>query len=124
VASAVLFQPIGHDNNRQAFFEMFDGWAKEMRSSHPETGDSAWESFKTSMYGGDFLFNVSREFVARCETPLLVLLGNDQYHPEATSRDIVALARKATLIEKWKEPEHQATAKAAVVRFLAEHTPR
>jgi hypothetical protein len=67
---------------------------------------------------------VSREFVARCATPLLVLLGNDQYHPEATSRDIVALAPKAQLIEKWKEPEHQAAAKAAVVRFLAEHTPR
>src|SRR5215813_10252656 len=124
VASAVLFQPIGHDNNRQAFFDMFDGWAKEMQASHPEANDRVWESFKTSMYGGDFLFNVSREFVARCETPLLVLLGNDQYHPEATSRDVVALARNAKLIEKWKEPEHQAAAKAAVVQFLAEHTPR
>jgi hypothetical protein len=103
---------------------MFDGWAKEMQPQHPEASDSVFQAFKTSMYGGDFLFNVSRDFVSRCETPLLVLLGNDQYHPQETSRDIVALAKKATLIEKWKEPEHQPAAKRAVLQFLAEHTPR
>lgn len=124
VTSAVLFQPIGMFNNRQAFFDMFDGWAKEMQPQHPEASDSVFQAFKTSMYGGDFLFNVSRDFVSRCETPLLVLLGNDQYHPQETSRDIVALAKKATLIEKWKEPEHQPAAKRAVLQFLAEHTPR
>lgn len=124
VASAVLFQPIGQDNNRQAFFDMFDGWAKEMKPSHPETDDRAWESFKTSMYGGDFLFNVSREFVAGCHTPLLVLLGNDMYHPESTSRDIVALAPRVTLIEQWKDLAYQPAAQQVIERFLAEHTPR
>jgi pimeloyl-ACP methyl ester carboxylesterase len=124
VASAVLFQPIGLLDNRQAFFDMFDGWAKELQPTHPEANAATWASFKQTMYGGDFLFNVSREFVKRCTTPLLVLLGNDQYHPAATSRDIVALAPNATLIERWKEPEHQAAAKAAVERFLATHTPR
>ncbi|MGE0825509.1 MAG: alpha/beta fold hydrolase [Candidatus Binatia bacterium] len=124
VTAAVLFQPIGMLNNRQAFFEMFDGWAKELQSAHPEADAVAWESFKNSMYGGDFLFNVSREFVSRCTTPLLVLLGNDMYHPQETSRDIVSLASNATLIEQWKEPEHQPAAKQAVERFLAEHTPR
>lgn len=124
VASAVLFQPIGLLNNRQAFLEMFDGWAKEQQPAHPEADAKTWESFKQNMYGGDFLFNVSREFVARCPTPLLVLLGNDLYHPQETSREIVALAPNATLIERWKEPEHHAAAKAAVERFLAQHTPR
>lgn len=124
VTSAVLFQPIGLLNNRQAFFDMFDGWAKELQPTHPEANAAAWESFKTSMYGGDFLFNVSRDFVARCTTPLLVLLGNDMYHPQETSRDIIALAQNATLIEQWKEPDHQPAAKQAVERFLAQHTPR
>ncbi len=124
VTSAVLFQPIGLSDNRQAFYEMFDGWAKEMQPSHPEANTAAWESFKTSMYGGDFLFNVSRDFVARCQTPLLVLLGNDLYHPSSTSREIATLAPKVSLIEQWKEPEHQPAAKQAVERFLAEHTPR
>jgi pimeloyl-ACP methyl ester carboxylesterase len=124
VASAILFQPIGLLNNRQAFLEMFDGWAEEQKATHPDVSKDTWEAFKKSMYGGDFLFNVSREFVARCQTPLLVLLGNDLYHPEETSREVVALAPNATLIEHWKEPEHQPAAKQAVERFLAEHTPR
>ena len=124
VTSAVLFQPIGLLNNRQAIFEMFDGWADELKSVHSDVSKDTWEAFKKSMYGGDFLFNVSREVVARCETPLLVLLGKDLYHPEETSREIVTLAPNATLIEHWKEPEHQPAAKKAVERFLAEHTPR
>jgi pimeloyl-ACP methyl ester carboxylesterase len=124
VVSAVLFQPIGLLDNRQAFLDMFDGWAKEQQAAHPEADAATWERFKQNMYGGDFLFNVSRDFVARCSTPLLVLMGNDLYHPEATSREIAKLAPNATLIERWKEPEHQAAAKAAVERFLAQHTPR
>lgn len=75
VASAVVFQTIGLDDNRQAFFEMLDSWANELRPTRPDVSGATWESFKTSMYGGDFLFNVSREFVSRCQTPLLVLLG-------------------------------------------------
>jgi pimeloyl-ACP methyl ester carboxylesterase len=124
VASAVVFQTIGLDNNRQAFFEMFDGWANELKPKRPEVSAETWESFKKTMYSGEFLFNVSRDFVAKCQTPMLVLLGNDLYHPEKSSRELAALAPNATLIEKWKEPEHHAAAKKAVADFLAQHTPR
>ena len=123
VASAILFQTIGLANNKQAFFEMFDGWAAEMRSAHPEASADACESFKTNMFSGDFLFNVSREFVSKCETSLLVLLGNDLYHPEETSREVAELAPNATLVENWKELEHHPAAKQAVENFLADHTP-
>jgi hypothetical protein len=75
------------------------------------------------MYGGEFLFNVSRDFVSDCRTPLLVLCGNDLYHPEETSREIAALSPNAQFIEHWKEPEHQAAAQSAVVDFLAANTP-
>ena len=124
VASAILLQTIGLSNNKQAFFEMFDGWAAEMRSTHSEVSADACESFKTNMFSGDFLFNVSREFVSKCETSLLVLLGNDLYHPQETSREVAELAPNATLIENWKEPEHHPAAKQAVESFLAENTPR
>jgi hypothetical protein len=124
VVSAVVFQTIGLHNNRQAFFEMFDSWANELKPRRPDVSGDALESFKKTMYGGEFLFNVSREFVASCQTPLLVLLGNDLHHPAETSRELAALAPHATLIEHWKEPEHQAAAKQAVERFLAQHTPR
>ena len=124
VASAVLFQPIGIDGNRQAFFDMYDGWAKEQQAAHPEANAATWEAFKQNMYGADFVFSVSRDFVKGCHTPLLVLLGNDLYHPQTTSREVASLAPNATLIERWREPEHHAAAQAAVERFLAAHTPR
>jgi pimeloyl-ACP methyl ester carboxylesterase len=122
VASAVLFQPIGLDGNRQAFFDMFDSWAQELKTERDDVDPKAWDVFKQSMYGGDFLFNVSREFVAGCRTPLLVLCGRDLYHPESTSREIVALAPNAELVERWKEPEHLEAARARVLDFLVDHT--
>ncbi|MGH8057547.1 MAG: alpha/beta fold hydrolase [Candidatus Entotheonellia bacterium] len=124
VVSAVVFQTIGVDNNRQAFYEMFDGWAKELRPRRPEVSEEAWESVKHNMYDGEFLLNVSREFVSRCQTPMLVLMGNDLHHPQSSSRELAALAPHATLIEHWKEPEYHAAVKEAVERFLAQHTPR
>ena len=124
VVSAVIFQTIGLRNNRQAFFEMFDSWANELKSQRADVSEAALTSFKQSMYGGEFLFNVSREFVSHCQTPLLVLLGNDLHHPQESSRELAALAPHATLIEHWKEPEHQPAARKAVEEFLAQHTPR
>ena len=123
VASGVLFQPIGLDDNRQAFFDMFDSWANGLKPARPEVTESDWASFRQSMYGGDFLFNVDRDFVAGCQTPLLVLCGKDLYHPESTSREIAALAPNAGFIEDWKEGDARDKARAAVADFLAANTP-
>ncbi len=124
VTSAIVFQTIGLSDNRQAFYDMFDGWAEALKPDRPEVSSEVWETFKTSMYGGNFLFNVSKEFVAQCSTPLLVLLGNDLYHPPETSREVARLAQNATLIEHWKEPHEQPAAQRAIADFLAQHTPR
>jgi pimeloyl-ACP methyl ester carboxylesterase len=125
VAAAVLQQPIGHDgDNRQAFYEMFDGWANELRPQRPDVDADAWAVLRERMYGGDFVFNVGRDFVRQCATPMLVLLGNDRYHPAVTSREIVQLAPNAELIERWKEPEVIDATVARVRSFLTLHTPR
>jgi len=123
VASGVLFQTIGLEDNRQAFFDMFDNWANELKGSRPEVAESDWTGFRNAMYGGDFLFNVDRQFVAACATPLLVLCGRDLYHPESTSREIAELAPNAVLIEHWKEGPERDAARAAVAEFLGAHTP-
>jgi pimeloyl-ACP methyl ester carboxylesterase len=123
VASAVLFQPIGLDGNRAAFFDMFDGWADELRPSRPDTPAEAWTAFRDAMYGSDFVFSVTTEDVAACTTPLLVLRGDDLYHPAVTSETIARIAPNATLVPRWKDADSVATGRDAVVRFLAEHTP-
>jgi pimeloyl-ACP methyl ester carboxylesterase len=125
IASAVLFQPIGLDDNRQAFYEMFDSWAATIAPDHPEASPADWSAFRQRMYGGDdFLFTAGDQEAKACEIPLLVLLGNDLYHPASSSRRLVSQAPSAQLIEQWKEPEHNASARAAVDEFLAAHTPK
>lgn len=119
VAAAVLQQPIGlGGGNRPVFHGLFDDWAANLRPTHPEVSDATWATFRHAMYGGDFVFNVSRDFVRDCEIPMLVLMGNDIYHPQETSREIVALAPHATLVEHWKEPEHVPTTIERVRAFL------
>jgi len=122
IVSAVMLQPIGFDDNRQTFAELFDGWSEDLKPKHPSVREDDWAAFRTTMFGGDFLFNVSEDAAAKCPIPLLVLMGTDIYHPEVTSRRIAELAPRATLIENWKEPEHQASASEAIKTFLTEHT--
>ena len=123
VAAAVLQQSIGNDgNNRDLFFAMFDQWAEGVQERLPSVAAADWQSFRANMFDQPFLYNVSREFVAACQTPLLVLMGSDPYHPEAISREIADLAANARLVEKWKDAAADGTV-ATVTEFLREHTP-
>ena len=123
VAAAVLQQPIGNDgNNRELFFSMFDQWADDLRPAMPSMSEQAWASFRANMFDQPFLYNVSREFVAACQTPLMVLMGDDAFHPESISREIAELAPNARLVERWKNPETDGT-EETVRAFLKEHTP-
>ncbi|MDD9966333.1 MAG: alpha/beta hydrolase [Myxococcales bacterium] len=123
VASAVVQQTIGYEDNRQAFYDMFDAWAAELRKTQPDVPEATWEAFRGRMYDGDFVFNVDRDFVRTCPTPLLVLMGNDLYHPQSTSREIVELAPQAELVEQWKEEEIVPETVRRVRSFLRSHTP-
>ena len=123
VASAILFQPIGREENRQAFYEMFDGWAVDLKTTFPEMSDADWQSFRGNMYDGDKrLFNVDDDFVRSCRTPLLVLCGKDLYHPESTSRAIAELAPDVQFIEDWKEGPARDAARTEVQAFLKAHS--
>jgi pimeloyl-ACP methyl ester carboxylesterase len=124
ITAAVLQQPIGLKDNRDVFHQLFDDWAAELGPARPDLQAAALSSFKANLYGGDFVFSVSRAFVETCKTPLLVLRGNDVYHPSAISEEIVRLAPHATLIERWREGEATARATTEVRTFLARHAPR
>jgi pimeloyl-ACP methyl ester carboxylesterase len=120
-ARAVPLQPIGLHDNRQAFHDMFDGWADEVRPSHPEVGDGAWTAYRSAMYDvEDQLFSVPTSALASIDTPMLVLRGDDQYHPRSASELLAATAPNARLIERWKDEEHLPAATTAIAEFLAE----
>jgi pimeloyl-ACP methyl ester carboxylesterase len=121
VSTAVLQNPIGLHENREAFREMFDGWAKELKRHDANLTDDALASFRERMYGGDFVFSVTRDFVRKCTHPLLILAGDDLYHPAPISREIASLAPNAELIESWKTPDAIPATVKRVREFLKAH---
>jgi pimeloyl-ACP methyl ester carboxylesterase len=117
--SAVLLQPVGIDDNRDAFHQMFDDWVEAIGPDHPEATPADWDSFRNNMWAGEFALTASPDDVARISTPMLVLMGDDLYHPQSISREIARLAPAATLVERWKDEAHLAETDAAIKEFLA-----
>jgi len=125
VTSAVLQQPIGaSEENRPLFRAAFDTWASELLPQHPEASAEDFASFRQRLFGGDFVFSVSREAVRASRTPLLLLAGNDPHHPLETSRELAAIAPNVEFVERWKEPELVPETIERVRAFLKAHTPR
>ncbi|MET0791218.1 MAG: alpha/beta hydrolase [Polyangiaceae bacterium] len=123
VSAAVLQQPIGISaTNRPIFYELFDGWANDLMRTRSDVLPAVLPAFRERMFGGnDFTYGVSRDAVARCPVPLLVLRGNDVYHPAAISEEITHVAPQADLVQEWKTGEDVAKAVARVRAFLNEH---
>ncbi|MBV8132390.1 MAG: alpha/beta hydrolase [Alphaproteobacteria bacterium] len=124
ITSAVLQNPIGHAGNREVFAGLVRTWAKDIREQRPEVGEHVLKNFGDNMFGGDFVFSVSREFVRQCKTPLLVLPGDDPPHPQVIGEEIIELAPNVEALRQWKGPEHLQTAIERVSAFLDRHTPR
>ena len=123
IVSAVALQPIGFDGNRDAFRAIFEQWKSEVSGDHPEAVDDDWEGFWSNLYGGDeLLWSVPDDFLPTITTPLLVMQGDDVYHPKSTSRHLAATVPSVTFVERWKDPADQPAAKTAVDDFLVAHT--
>jgi pimeloyl-ACP methyl ester carboxylesterase len=122
-ASAVLLQPVGVDGNRSELLAMFDQWAAAIGDQHPEAFDDDWSRFRSNMWDGGFVLTATPDEVATITTPMLVMMGDDVYHPQSTSRQIAELASNATLVERWKDDASLPATDATIKRFLAACTP-
>jgi pimeloyl-ACP methyl ester carboxylesterase len=125
VVTAILEQPVGVTGDNAALYDaMWREWGDQLLRRRTDVDAAEVEAFGTRMFEGDFVLSVPRDFVRNCDAPLLVLPGVDRYHPTATGREIAELARDASLIEPWKDPEHVGPATTAVREFLEALTPR
>jgi pimeloyl-ACP methyl ester carboxylesterase len=125
-ASAIMLQPVGiapDGSNRPAFREMFDRWVELQGDAHGDVDDATWQSFCDNMWDGDFVLTATLDDVAAFSTPILVAMGNDLYHPPATSRAIAETAPDVTFVETWKEGDALEAFDPIARRFLADHTP-
>ncbi len=122
-SSAVLLQPVGISDNRDALYEMFDQWAAAIAPQHPDVTESDWHAFRSNMWDGEFVLTATPDEVAACDTPMLVAMGNDLYHPSSTSREVADRAPNSTFVESWKEGDALGEFDGVARGFLAQHTP-
>jgi pimeloyl-ACP methyl ester carboxylesterase len=123
VTAAVLQNPIGFHENRATWDASISGFAQTMRERDPGVSEETLASFGRNLFGGDFVFSVSRDFVRTCRTPLLLQPGADTPHPAATSDEIARLAPNIEVQKDWRGPEHLAESIRRVTGFLQRHTP-
>jgi len=124
ISAAVLQNPIGLNPEFPTYFpDGFAEWTEEQRRERPELDSAAFRAFGKNMWGGEFVFSVSRDFARRCEVPSLVLPGNDKPHPAVVGLELAALLPRVEMLREWKGPEHLEAQRRKVLAFLAAHTP-
>jgi pimeloyl-ACP methyl ester carboxylesterase len=121
--AAVVIQPVGRDGNRDLLFEKFDEWADDLKPARPTISADDLGPMRENLWGPEGLLTVTEAEVAEIKNPMLILIGDDQFHTVKTSRTIAAAAGHARLIESWKDPAELAATDSAIQAFLAEHTP-
>jgi pimeloyl-ACP methyl ester carboxylesterase len=122
VLSATLFQTIGRDNNQAEFYAMFDDWAGPLAAERDASPED-WQSFRENMYGGDkVFFNLDADFLNQFSTPLIVLMGDDVYHPQSSSRLVAEQAKNVEFIQDWKQGAARDGAMSQCKAFLEKHS--
>jgi pimeloyl-ACP methyl ester carboxylesterase len=124
VSAMVLQNPIGlSPRNRAALDAEFAVWVEQVKG-FPEIDAALLPAFGQRMFGGDFLFAVTRGFVAKCRVPMLLMPGDDVVHPVETSDDLKRLAPDIAVIAPWKGDAHKQEAMDRARAFFTAHAPQ
>ena len=112
VAAAVLAQPSGFRKEMPDLFYQnnIQGWGPDLVKRRPDITMDMVEKFLTKMYrtNADFVFTVTRDFVRKCPTPVLILPDDIPAHPYAVAMEAAMLAAKAEVsMFPWKEPKER-----------------
>jgi pimeloyl-ACP methyl ester carboxylesterase len=129
VVAAVLAQPSGsRPEMPNLFYENnMKGWGPELVKRRPDITMDTVDKFLTRMYrtNPDFVFSVSRDFVRKCQTPVLILPDDIPAHPYAVAMEAAMLAPKSEVsLYPWKEPKERIPLAVRHIRsFLRAHSP-
>src|SRR5213082_1990904 len=107
IVAAVLAQPSGYRPEMPDLFyeNNITGWGPDLVKRRPEITMAMVERFLTKMYrtSPDFVFTVTRDFVRKCQTPVLILPDDIPAHPYAVAMEAAMLAPKAEVsMFPWK----------------------
>jgi len=129
VVAAVLAQPSGsRPEMRDLFYENnMKGWGPELVKRRPDITMETVDKFLTKMYrtNADFVFTVTRDFVRKCQTPVLILPDDIPAHPYAIAMEAAMLAPNAEVsMFPWKEPKERIPLAVRQIRsFIRAHRP-
>ena len=129
IVAAVLAQPSGsRPEMRDLFYDNnMKGWGPELVKRRPEITMEMVDRFLTRMYrtNPDFVFTVTRDFVRKCQTPVLILPDDIPSHPYAVAMEAAMLAPKSEVsMFPWKEPTERVPLAVRQIRsFLRAHRP-
>jgi pimeloyl-ACP methyl ester carboxylesterase len=129
IVAAVLAQPSGsRPEIRDHFYDNnMKGWGPELVKRRPDITMEMVDKFLTGMYrtNPDFVFTVTRDFVRKCQTPVLILPDDIPSHPYAVAMETAMLAPKAEVsMFPWKEPNERIPLAVRQIRsFLRAHRP-
>jgi pimeloyl-ACP methyl ester carboxylesterase len=129
IVAAVLAQPSGFRPEMPTLFYDTNkaGWGPDLVKRRPEITMEMVDRFLTRMYrtNPDFVFTVTRDFVRKCENPLLILPDDIPAHPYAVAMEAAMLAPNAEAsIFPWKEPKERIPLAVRQIRsFLRAHRP-
>lgn len=113
-----LMDHLGH---RRFHVEGVSTFVQTMLARDPTLTEAAIRAFGHNMFGGDFVFSVSREFVRRCRIPLFLQPGTDLPHPAAISAEIERLAPNLEVQKEWRGPTYLDESIRRVTDFLTKH---
>lgn len=129
VVSAVLVHPSGYNSSAPDIFynNNVNGWAPQFVDRRPDVTMDMVSDYLNNMYTkrADFVFTVDRDFVRKCETPVLVLPDDIPAHPYAAAMETAMLAPNAQVsLYPWKENDRKIQLALRHIRsFLATTRP-
>jgi pimeloyl-ACP methyl ester carboxylesterase len=129
VVAAVLAQPSGFrpEMPNLSYENNMTGWGPELVKRRPDVTMAMVDRFLTGMYrtNPDFVWTVTRDFVRKCQTPVLILPDDIPAHPYAVAMEAAMLAPRAEVsIFPWKEPKERIPLAVRQIRsFLKAHQP-
>jgi len=109
VVAAVFCQTVGHwpEDPDVMHRSGLNSWAPALLAERPDLDQATIDAYLHNLYRAnpDFLYSVSRDFIAGCETPMFVLPDDMPAHPHQSSVDVASLAPNAEIsVFPWKEP--------------------
>lgn len=124
IASTVLMQPIGRvpENIDYTRRETAENWGRGMCHDNPALALADVIALGERMFTPEFVHSVTREFVAGCPLPMLLMPGNDTAHPAAISDEVLRLAPRIEYLKLWKN-EGKAYSVPVARDFLRRNTP-